>query len=285
MRIAIGTCRTLPEPDPDQDILLDALRAAGADPVLLAWDDDAPIPTDLQLCVLRSTWDYYRDPDRFLRWIDNVARATTLCNPPDVVRWNIHKRYLAELESRGVPIVPTEFINRGAYALLAEIMNRRGWNDVVVKPAISAASYRTKRFNNETIDEGQAFLTELLTDGDTLIQRYMPEVDRSGERSLIWIDGELTHCIRKEPRFHGADESVSDALTPTAAECDFASRAMRGFEDRCLYARVDIMQSDDGDWLLSELELIEPSLFLVQHPPALRRLTNALVQLANAATR
>ncbi len=285
MRIAIGTCSTLPEPDPDQQLLLDALRAAGAEPVLLAWDDEAPIPTDLDLCVLRSTWTYYLDPERFLDWAERVASVTTLLNPVDVINWNHHKNYLAELEANGLPIIPTAFFDRGENASLESVMSDRSWLDVIIKPTVSASSFLTKRFTPETMAEGQQFLADLLQDRDGMIQPYMTEVDHSGERSLVWIDGEVTHSIRKSPRLADADESVSEALTPTPQETEFATRAMRGFETRCLYARIDVVRNDSGELCLSELELIEPSLFLMQHPPALHRLVNSMIREAQSARR
>lgn len=280
MRIAIGTCKQLPEPDPDQSLLLEALAREGADPVLLAWDDSAPIPDDLDCCVLRSTWDYYRDPARFLSWVDAVANRMTLLNPRDIVRWNHHKHYMDELEKDGLRIVPTAFMNKGESTSLEQCMNDRGWDDVVVKPSVSAASFRTKRFMRNDVAEGEQFLAELCADRDCMVQRYMPEVDHSGERSLVWIDGELTHAIRKDPRFAGHDERVSEALTPTSEERSFADAALQRVASKCLYARVDVVRDDDGALALSELELIEPSLFLLQHPPALDRLVNAIMDRA-----
>lgn len=282
MRIAIGTCKKLPEPDPDQQLLLDALSRAGADPLLLAWDDDAPIPTDLDCCVLRSTWDYYRDPPRFLSWVDAVANVSALFNPRDIVRWNHHKRYLDELRNDGLRVVPTAFVSKGEPTSLEQCMNDHGWDDVVVKPSVSAASFRTKRFTRHEMAEGEQFLAELGADRDCMVQRYMPEVDHSGERSLVWIDGQLTHAIRKDPRFAGHDERVSEALTPTSEEQAFTEMAMQRAASQCLYARIDVVRDDDGELALSELELIEPSLFLLQHPPALDRLVNAM--MTNAAS-
>lgn len=279
MRLAIGTCRQLPEPDPDQLPLLAALRRAGAEAELIAWDAGESA-SGFDLCVLRSTWDYYHEPERFLDWVDRVAAETRLLNPAPVVHWNAHKSYLRKLASQGVPIIPTEFVERGGCVQLIELLDQHGWDDVVIKPSVSAASYGTRRFSRQEAEAGQAFLDEIAIQRDMMIQRYMPEVDGTGERCLVWIDGEVTHAIRKEPRFAGGVERISEALPVSAAEREFAARTMRGFKDRCLYGRIDVMQDESGEMRLSELELIEPSLFLLQHAPAMERLVSAIIREA-----
>ncbi|RMH28401.1 MAG: hypothetical protein D6693_03875 [Planctomycetota bacterium] len=279
-RVAVLTCRRLPEPDPDHEPLLESLRHAGADACPLAWDDGSADPAAFDVCVLRSTWTYHLDPDRFLAFCARCDAESILLNPLGVVRGNIHKRYLRALERRGVPVIPTEFVPRGADADLAAISRRRGWDRVVVKPAISAASWRTRVFSRADTDVGQAFLSELLRDRDAMVQRFMPEVGRSGERSIVWIAGEPTHAVRKAPRLAGEDERVSGALRVSDEEVRISRAALGGVERECLYARVDLIRDDAGGPLVSELELIEPSLFLIQHPPALARLRDSILTAA-----
>jgi len=281
-KIGLVTCKTLPEPDPDQELLIDALRSAGLDAALLPWDDPASDPGEYDLCVLRSCWDYYRHPGGFLKWIDRAASVSRLMNPAGVVRWNHHKRYLNELESAGVRIIPTEWFNRGEEAELGIIMDNRKWEDVVVKPSVSASSFRTRRFRAAQYKEGAVFLRELLRDRDAMVQRYMPSVEREGEKALVWIDGEFTHAVKKSPRFDDGVEQVSGALEITAEERAIAGKAMARVKGELLYGRVDVVRTPGGSLVVSEFELIEPSLFLLQHPPALARLVAAIGRLAGA---
>jgi hypothetical protein len=276
----------LPEPDPDQETLLGALREAGLAAAMLAWDDPgAPRPGAFDLCVLRSCWNYFRAPEAFLAWCAEADRTSRLLNPLSVVRWNLHKRYLLELEAAGVPVVPTVFLERGAPADLPALLGERGWDDVVVKPAVSAASFRTRRFRPGEAAAGQELLAALLTERDALVQPYLPSAELSGERALVWIDGELGHAVRKSPRLAGDDERVSAAVAIAPAEREVAERAMAAGRARVglpfLYGRVDLLSDEAGTLRVSELELIEPSLFLVQSPPALERLVRAIVREAN----
>lgn len=275
-RVALVTCRVLPEPDPDQELLLDALRRTGLDAELLAWDDPSGDPGRFDLCVLRSCWDYYRDPNAFLAWIDKAAERSRLLNPPEVVRWNHHKGYLRALENAGVPVIPTAHFSAGTSPDLTAVMDGRGWDDVVVKPAISASSYRTGRFTADRAEGGNGFLADLLRERDAMVQRYMPAVEGEGEQAIVWIAGEFTHAVRKSPRFAGGVERVSDALPVPEDARALAERTLGQVRGELLYARVDMVRNGEGNFLVSELELIEPSLFLVQKPEALRRFVGAV---------
>jgi hypothetical protein len=175
-----------------------------------------------------------------------------------------------------VPIVPTAFLERGESADLAGVLAERGWEEVVVKPSVSAASFRTRRFAVAELEAAQAFLDLLLGERDVMVQRYMPGVEDPGERALVWIDGALTHAIQKRARFAEEAEEVSDALPISDAERALAERALGCVEEELLYARIDVVPGDAGEVMLSELELIEPSLFLKQSPEALARLVAAI---------
>jgi glutathione synthase/RimK-type ligase-like ATP-grasp enzyme len=276
--VALITCTVLPEPDPDQELQLEALRALGLDARMLAWDDPTANPGACDLCVLRSCWDYYHDPDAFLAFIARAARESRLINGEAVIRWNIHKSYLTSLAKANVPVIPTVLFERGREIDVASVTEEQGWEDVVIKPAISAASYRTRRFNRGSLDEAQKFMASLLADGDAMIQRYIETFATSGERALVWIDGVFTHKVVKTPRFHGQDEAVSGAMPVTADEVDLGSRALACVDEPLVYARVDVVDVD-GAPVISEFELMEPSLFFAQQPSALSRFAAAITRI------
>ncbi len=278
MELRIATCRPLPEPDVDEELLLAALAERGVPARMAAWNDpeedwDAPGAT-----LLRSTWDYIHAPEAFSRWIGRVAAAGALWNPAEVVLGNLHKRYLLALAARGVPVVPTELLERGAIGTLAELCARRGWQDVVVKPAVGAGSFATYRISADERDQGERVLAQLAADRDVLVQPYQASVEHHGERALVWIDGKLTHAIRKAPRFAHGVEQVSDAVPVCADEKAVAERALGSWSGDLLYARVDVAPDADGSPQVMEVELIEPSLFLRQSTEALRRFADAIAK-------
>jgi glutathione synthase/RimK-type ligase-like ATP-grasp enzyme len=276
--VALATCLNLPEPDFDEPILLAALERAGVPARLVAWDDDTADWDDARVTIIRSTWNYYLRPGPFLAWV--LRRGDRLWNPPEIVRWNHHKQYLRDLEARGVPVVPTAWVPQ--HASVADALAARDWKDIVVKPAISAGSYKTTRFSEPPFD--RAALDALSAHGETMVQPYVASVDGYGERSLVCIDGEITHAIRKAPRFHGGVEQVSDEAVDIADdERALAREALARVSGKLLYARIDMVRDAEGKPMVSELELIEPSLFLRQSPRAVERLVAAIGQRFEAA--
>lgn len=279
MKVALATCMKPPEHDVDEAPLVAALRAAGADVRRLAWDDPTAAPAAGEIVVIRSTWNYFEDLRGFLAWVERTAEAARLFNPAPIVAGNAQKTYLRELERRGVDVVETEFVPASEPRSLRGLMRERGWTTVVIKPVVSAGSFSTRRFGAGQEDEGQRFLDALTSRRDAMVQRWMPSVEGYGERSLVWIDGELTHAVRKSPRFSGATEAVSEVpIAPD--ERAFAEKVLAPIADDLLYARVDVVRDEAGAPRLMELELIEPSLFLVHSARALERLTGAIVRRA-----
>jgi glutathione synthase/RimK-type ligase-like ATP-grasp enzyme len=281
--VALASCLELPEPDADELPLLDALRAAGLSAAVLPWDDPAAEDAfaGARVTVLRSTWNYSVQPEAFLAWIDRVAARAALWNGRDTVRWNAHKSYLLDLARLGVPTVPTHLLKRGEQATLAQVMHAYGWPAAVVKPAVSGGSRETIRVRaaNGELAEGEAHLRRLLAIEDVLVQPYLASVEGYGERALVWIDGALTHAVRKSPRFLGDDESVSEAQSIAPDEAQLAERAVAAavaVAGPLLYARVDVARAADGQPCVMELELIEPSLFFPRAPHALARYVAAV---------
>lgn len=270
MHLRIATCRPLPEDDPDEDLLIGALAAAGIAATMCDWRDQgrwaAATPT-----VVRSTWDYIHHLDSFRDWIARTGGAGPLWNPADVMLGNLHKRYLLDLAARGVPVIPTLLLDRGRPADVAALAAARGWHDVVIKPAVGAGSFETHRLAASS-PAAAATCRRLAADRDLLVQPYLPSVAGYGERALVWIDGEFTHAVRKSPRFAADEESVSAALPISPAEREIGTAALAPMRDRLLYARVDVAPGPAGAPLVMEIELVEPSLFLRQSPLALARL-------------
>lgn len=278
MRVALVTCVKRPEPDPDEQLLLDACLSVGLDAAYAAWDDAGVNWGDYGLAVVRSSWNYYAHPNDFCGWINKASQATRLLNPPNLMLANIHKSYLLSLERRGVPIVPTRLVPAGSSIPIEDVLADTNWPEFVVKPAISASSYMTESFALSELRTASRLMQEILEERDALVQRFLPRVAKGGEVSLIHIDGELTHGVVKSPRFAGGFEQVSSAIEPTREQAEIAFRALREVSRPWLYARVDLMLADDATWVLSEMELIEPSLFFLQHPPALERMAAAIVR-------
>lgn len=252
--------------------LLAAFEERGVKPRLGAWDDPTFDWASTGTCVLRTPWNYHRHRDAFLQWTRRVPR---LFNPPELVAWNSHKSYLRSLEERGVPVVPTEYLSRDTS--LDALLERRGWGEAILKPAVSAGSFRTKRFVPGKAP--QALLTEILGEMDAMVQPYLKSIDSSGERSIVYFGGKLSHAVKRHPPLStGLHGGV--AIELPADERAFAERVLAAVKEPMLYARVDIARDDAGELRLMELEVIEPSFFLDVVPEGAGRFADAVLAVA-----
>ncbi len=282
LRIALVTCATLPDLDPDDQRLLEPLRALGVEPVAAVWDDPSVDWDAFDLAVIRNTWDYTSRRGEFVEWARSVPR---LANPADVVEWNTDKRYLTDLEAAGIRVVPTTWLED----VSADLPER---GSVVVKPAVGAGSVDAARFAMHHEHEARLareHAARLLASGNTvMVQPYVDAIEQNGETGVIFVGGEFSHAIRKaailaeDPRYEEGGLYAAERITarePSAAELDLAHRALRavpGGADRLLYARVDIVSDATGRPMLMELELTEPSLFMHTAPGSPARFAEAL---------
>jgi hypothetical protein len=285
-RIALATCAALPDLDPDEQLLLEPLRALGADAIAAVWDDAIVDWDAFDLVVIRSTWDYVPRRDEFLAWTRSVAR---IVNPAAIVAWNTDKTYLRDLAQAGVPVVPTEWIEPG------QPIQLQAEGRYVLKPAIGAGSVDAGLFDLSSASERRAALVHaerLLDTGQTVMaQPYLERIEAEGEAALIFFDGEFSHVINKGAMLTTARKVVADlyteeVITPRVASPDemavarAALAAIPGGADQIAYARIDLVPGPGGEPLVIELELTEPSLFLGKAPGSADRLARHLFDRA-----
>lgn len=280
-RLAWATTRDARGTDGDEPLALAALAATGARVDVVDWDDPAARWDSYDRVVLRSTWDYPRRLGEFLGWLDAVERVTDVRNPPALVRWNLDKRYLAELADAGVPTIPTAFVEPGGRAEFPA-------GEFVVKPAVGAGSRDVAAYGPGQRDLASAHVARLHERGETvLVQPRIASVAEHGEWALLFFAGRFSHAANK--RIELAPAGTVDALyvaedlaahDADADQVDAARAAVDAVTARFgvpAYARVDLVRADDGGHLVLEVELVEPSLFLPQGGPAAAgALTDAL---------
>lgn len=297
MDLTLVTCAAMPEPDTDEQPLLDALSVAGIEAGMAAWDDPAVDWSQAPLTVIRSTWNYAEDRDAFLRWAQHVAsQSTVLRNPLSVIGPNTHKSYLAGLERAELPVIPTRWFSRGGRPADADALRALPWRHVVAKPAVGGGSTGVRAFDldrDEELESACAHIAGLQAGGEVLVQPRLRSIVERGERDVVWIGGECTHVVTKLARFEGEEERVardehSAAVdSPTDAEVALALRALRTVpaygQQELLYARVDLAEDELGTLRIVELELVEPSLFVALHEPAMQRFVQVLSRAVGAS--
>ena len=287
--VCFVTCARLPDLDADDRLALEPLATLGCQVTGAVWDDPQVDWERFDVTVLRSTWDYTDRRDDFVRWAQSVPR---LLNPAHVVTWNTDKLYLEELAKAGVRTLPTAWITYGD-----EITLPNG-GEYVVKPSVGAGSIDADRYD---FGDAQAraraaeHVSRLVARGYTvMVQPFAAAIETLGEAGVILIDGEFSHTIRKgsmlgtslkevdglfkEERIEAAHASAKEMELARAA-VDAAVRIME-LDEPLLYARVDMVPDDQGRPTLMELELTEPSLFMITTPGSETRFATAVANRA-----
>jgi glutathione synthase/RimK-type ligase-like ATP-grasp enzyme len=276
--VALATCVEVPELDEDGPALIAALAARGVEGVPAVWDAEIDWGR-FDLVVVRSAWDYAERRDEFLDW---AARLARVLNPLPVLRWSTDKRYLAELEAAGVPVVPTLFLEPGE---AFEAPTGR----FVVKPVFSAGGRASARYEPEEAAAAAAHVEALHAEGRAaMVQPHVDGVERAGEIALVYLGGSYSHAVRKRVSLRRGtpdapelylEESVEPA-EPSEADLRAAEAALTAtpFDD-LLYARVDLVH--DPEPLVLELELAEPSLYLLYGEGSAGRLAELIATAAS----
>ncbi|WGX98294.1 hypothetical protein [Nocardioides sp. L-11A] len=265
--VLLATFDLMPDGEPGAAALTAALDARGIESRWVRWDDPAVDWAGADLVAVRSTWDYHRRLPAFLDWAREVDAVTTLLNGADVIAWNADKAYLTELAGV-VPVVPTVLLDDTDLAGgLAEALDR--WGSVIVKPRTGAGGVGVVVV--ERLDDPRL---EGLVAGPWIAQPLVASVRTTGESSVYVFEGVAVAQVDKvaagdEVRVHelygGASRPVPLDPERAAGAAD-AVRAVAGMRGADLaYARVDLM-SWEGRWVVSELELIEPGLYLDVDP-------------------
>jgi hypothetical protein len=270
--VAFVTCAAIPDLEPDDRLVIEPLAALDIAVEPAVWDDPTVDWDRFDLAVLRSTWDYSPRRDAFVAWAHSVPR---LANDAATIGWNTDKHYLRELTADGLAVVPTSWITPTDTWLTP---TEGEW---VIKPAISAGSRDSGRY--DLADPAQrahaiAHVDRLALAGRvTMVQPYLSAVDTYGETALVFIGGTYSHAIRKGPLLDGPDFGMEGlykpeditAREPSGVERDLAQQVLNALPPHVsptLYARVDLVPGPDGDPVLIELELVEPSLFFENAP-------------------
>ena len=286
--VVFATCLAMPDMQPDDAPLADALRADGVDVATAPWNGPFEPFAAAEVVAVRSPWDYAEAPHDFLRWLQRLEdHGAVTGNSCALMRWNARKSYLLELAERGAPLLPTIAVRADAREV-ANALAALDVDEAVVKPQFGAgASGLTiaQRGDDASCAQAAARLG-----GDGIVQPLITEIAARGETSLTFFAGEFSHAVVKRPAAgsilvqaeHGG--SV-EAAVPAAEVVQTARDVLSLLPEEPLYARVDLVLAAAGP-ILMEVELIEPELFLrfdaraatrfaaVLNPVRLRRFLN-----------
>ena len=289
--ITLLTCRAYYKPDNvtpyiqnillEQELLKSAFEAQGLKVDITYWDNPSYEWQQTKSVLFRTVWDYFERFDEFWDWLEQVKNKTRLINSYELIKWNIDKHYLRDLKNNGIQVVPTYFADRGNNISLQEIANLNDWKHIVIKPAISASAFNTYKITNDEIEQKEKLFHELLQTHDMLVQSFFPTISELGEASLMVFGGKFTHAILKKAK--AGDFRVQDDFggtvhdyNPTQEEIKFAEKVFQSCTSLPIYGRVDIVWDSNKHIYLSELEIIEPELWIRNRPESANKIAEAV---------
>lgn len=286
-RIAFVTYRDKPAITSDDQLVATELHRQGITVIGAAWDDPAVDWKSFDLLVLRSTWNYHLQPEAFGQWVGHRENeGCRIVNPPAVVQWNMHKSYLSDLQKKGVAVPETIWLSRHhphTTESVSALLKGAGWPRAVIKPAVSATAFKTLLINAPFSSSTLSDICTLARERDLLLQEFLPEIQSDGEWSIIFFNKEFSHAVRKQPRagdFRVQNDFGGSAQwqVPPPSLVQQAGSILQQITQPLLYARVDGVVRN-GRFILMELELIEPALFIDQQPESARHLAREIRKL------
>lgn len=278
LSVAIATCAAWPDPGPGLLPLIEALTARGFDVTCLPWqsvDEQAFLTARviLPLCA----WDYAAAPRAFRDWIARIAAGGgRFANAPDLMLWNMEKSYLLDLAACGVPVPRTHVIADPSAGTVAARMREEGWGRAVLKPAIGQSG------NGVTLLElARIGNWPQMPPGAHVLQEFQADIGETGETTLTFFGGAFSHAVLRRPaagewRANSQYGVALERIRPDKAVIEVARRALAALPTPPAYVRVDGIARPGREFLVTEIELIEPALFLHLCPGKAERIVDLL---------
>ncbi len=265
----------------DSDLSFEPLQALGWLIDVIPWRSVNVDWEKYQAVYICTPWDYPDDPDSFIALLESIdASSAILVNDIALVHWNLPKTYLRDLETRGAAIVPSLWHDEFDREALPGFFSTHCCDRIIIKPVVSTNAHNTFLLDRavpaETIEE----LERTFAARPFVVQPFIENVQGEGEYSLFFFSNEFSHAILKTPKDEDfrVQEEYGARLTSTEPESELletAAKLLKLIEPTPVYARADFLRGADGRFLLMELELIEPSLYLRMDSEAPRRFARA----------
>ncbi|MES2653816.1 MAG: hypothetical protein V4663_18910 [Bacteroidota bacterium] len=280
-----GTYSTLIENEDDQ--LINYLQNKGLTIEKAIWNNPNVVWEEYDLAIIKSPWDYFNLIEDFYQWLNDLeVKNIKLLNPIATVKWNADKHYLQDIEDAGLRIAKCIFLEKGKQVKLKEYFEKLNAKKLIVKPAVSGGSKNTFKITSENVEEVNHQLNTLLIGEDFILQPFLKEIEENGEWSLLFFGGKFSHALLKKAktgdfRVQHVFGGTVHPQEPSKELIATAQQYVDQFAKNCLYARVDGVIVD-GHFLLMELELIEPFLFLDTNKESLANYYQALKKLLDS---
>lgn len=260
--------------------LLPYLQNKGLDITAEIWDGENTDWQQYDIALLKTPWDYHQKYEQFKEWLNKIQlQGIRLLNDFDTVRWNMDKHYLSEIAQAGFNVIPTLFLEKNCEGDLLPLFEKLNTTALIIKPCVSGGSKNTIVLRKEEALTQKATVKSLLSENDYMVQPLMYEV-QEGEWSFVFFNGSFSHAIIKKPKAGDfrVQQIYGGSITPVQphpSQFEQAAAYVQRFAPKAFYARVDGLMVHNK-FMLMEIELIEPFLYLSYGEDAVERYYQAL---------
>jgi hypothetical protein len=264
----------------DYDLSFDAMAARGWGVETVAWRDPEIDWNRFDAVYLCTAWDYPQHLDEFIAVLHKIEKSSALMvNPLSLVQWSLRKTYLRDLESGGADIVPSLWCDDIDAEDMPGWFAAHGSDTLIIKPQVGANAHDTFVLRQPLTADRRAELSATFQQRAFFVQRFIESIETEGEYSLFYFAGEYSHAILKTPAegdFRSQEEHGAQikSVQPDAKLLAAGQKLLSLLAPQPVYVRADFVRDDDR-FLLMELELIEPALYLRMDDAAAMRFATA----------
>ncbi len=246
----------------DDDILKKNFEINNIKADIIAWENNKIYYKKYNCAIVRSCWGYDEKPLEFLYKMKEISNHCKLFNSYETILKNHNKEYLLNLEKEGVNIVPTILSKDSKNIDVPE-----DWEDVIIKPSISASSKNTFKLRRDEEEKIESKVNKILGLNKTpIIQKYINTVETRGETSVVVIGGKICYTVKKLPRDYTFQNQKFFKTELEIDEKNFVLDIINRQKVKHLYMRVDFLRDENNKLMLMEIELIEPGLYISKDP-------------------
>ena len=253
-------------------LLIEPMKENGWDVSFIPWDKLNQNWNNFDLVIVRSTWNYQNHLDEFLNVLRMIDQSKALLlNPLPLIEWNVNKTYLKDLKKNGIPIIPSLFFEDFDIDKVMGSFNTFDSEKVIIKPTVGANADKIMIIKNSDTMDKLKKTKDTYKNRAFILQPFINSIKKDGEMSLIFFNKGFSHGLSKVPKKgdfrvqeeHGGTLKLLKNLDEQ--KINLCKEILSLLPYDFFYSRIDLVV-DEGNPLLMEIEVIEPSLYFNLEP-------------------
>lgn len=225
--------------------------------------------SDYNAVYLNSLGEIEGKEKKLIDFIDNLGSLEAIImNDPRTMKENFDKEYLLDLQSKGISVIPTKNITNWNYNEINDF-NFDGYRETLLKPKVFGERmngiFKVKEnpFNEKTFKKHTEKYGK-----EILLQPLIEDITKYGERSLIFVGDNFSHAIYRHRKTWNTNnpggEVINYPTDPKKSELKVAENVLSVWPTEYNITRFDFI-TDNGKPMISEVEMINPNLWLTRY--------------------